>query len=612
MVPEVDRNTQHVTAAIVLVGACWFAAWPYMGQWHDARLYALEALARVKPGVFDRDLFLAYGSQGGFTLFPGLFGGLIKWIGLESAAFSMALAGKLFWLAALVILARQLMPAPIWYFACLPVLAFPAYYDSHEIFSYGESFATPRVYAEAFTMLALAAWTRGRPVVAVGLVVAAGAMHPLMALPGGVLLAMLAWAELERKRLAWLVLGGMALLVVTVTIYPDLASRLFSAYDPAWFNAVRSRNPFVFLDTWDLAAFDRMAWIAVMLALVASEGAGPQRRFALAALLAACGMLALSWLGAVVWGNILLTQLQLWRALWIAQIVALMLCAPLLLKLWKSDYASRILASCLVVAYVLGPNWMFLVALSGVGLRVLVRRFEFAIDTDALPWRGLPYLIALPWLIMHLIEIPQQAIFDEVLAGRSAWRAVLADRVVLVVIGVVAYWGAIQAGKYARYFVYALSGAACLVAALSWQPKGVAEDLPEIQAMFVQMKQDIPPGSVVQSTVGGGSGALWFVLERAGYISQWQTAGALFNRDTALEGIRRLSLLGRAGFPGANIEWREKVPGAQVSLTMGSVQILCGDEALDYVIVGGSWEHAQHRYQNGSRKLSLFACKDVR
>jgi len=612
VVPEVDRNAQRTTAAIVLIGACWFAAWPYMGLSHDSRLYALEALARVTPGVFDRDLFLAYGSQGGFTLFPGLFGELIEWLGLESAAFSLSLAGKLFWFAALVYLARQLMPAPIWFFACLPVLAFPAFYDSHKVFSYGESFATPRLYAEAFTMLALAAWARGRHIVAAGLVVAAGAMHPLMALPGGVLLALLAWAEFGRKRLAWLVFGGLAVLAAAIAAYPDLASRLISTYDTAWFDAVRSRNPFVFLDTWDLAAFDRMAWTGVVLLLVATQGDGPQRRFALAALLTTCSLLALSWLGAVVWKNILLTQLQLWRVLWLAQLIALLLSAPLLIKLWKSDYANKILASCLVAAYVLGPNWMFLVAMAGVGLRVLFRRFESEFDTGALLWRGLPYLIVLPWLIMHLMQVPQQAIFDELISGRSVWRAMLADRVVLVLIGVVAYWGTALAGNYARRFIFALSGAACLVAALSWQPKGVAEDLPEIHEMFVQMKQDIPSGAVVQSTVGGGSGALWFVLERAGYISQWQTAGALFNRDNALEGVRRLRLLGRAGFPDANVEWREKTTGAQVPLTMESVKTLCGDEVLDYVVMGGNWEHAQHRYTSGSRKLSLFACKDFR
>jgi hypothetical protein len=218
----------------------------------------------------------------------------------------------------------------------------------------------------------------------------------------------------------------------------------------------------------------------------------------------------------------------------------------------------------------------------------------------------------LPWLIMHLMEVPQQAIFDEVLTGSTVWRAMLADRVVLVLIGAIAYWGATRSGKYTRSFIFMLSGAACLVAALSWQPKGVAEDLPEIHEMFLQMKQDIPSGSVVQSSVGGGSGALWFVLERAGYISQWQTAGALFNRDNALEGIRRLKLLGRAGFPDANIEWHVKTPGTKVPLTLDSVKTVCGDEALDYVVMGGNWEHAQHRYQYGSRELSLFACKDFR
>ncbi len=171
-------------AVLVLIGACWFAAWPYMGLWHDSRLYALEALARLAPGSFDRDIFLAYGSQGKFTLFPGLFAALIERFGLEDAAFALTLAGKMLWIGSLAFLSRQLLPWPLALFGFLLVLAYPAFYDSHKVFSYGESFATPRLYAEALYVSGAGRMVERTSCLAWLLVLLAGLFHPLMAIPG--------------------------------------------------------------------------------------------------------------------------------------------------------------------------------------------------------------------------------------------------------------------------------------------------------------------------------------------------------------------------------------------------------------------------------------------
>jgi hypothetical protein len=104
------------------------------------------------------------------------------------------------------------------------------------------------------------------------------------------------------------------------------------------------------------------------------------------------------------------------------------------------------------------------------------------------------------------------------------------------------------------------------------------------------------------------------VLGRASYVSQLQTAGALFSRDNALEGVRRLRLLGQAGYPAGHIEWRprKRPEQARTFLPMRSVGVLCSDAALDYVIVAGSWAQAQHRYRSGNKQLSLIACEAFR
>jgi len=646
-----DRNAQRATAVLMLIAACWFAAWPYMGLWHDARLYALEALARLTPGNFDRDIFLAYGSQGQFTLFPGIFATLIGRLGLEDAAFALTLAGKMLWIGSLAFLTRQLLPWPLALFGVLLVLAYPAFYDSHKVFSYGESFATPRLYAEALTFLALGSWLRGRHVVAWMLVLLAGLFHPLMAIAGAALLAWMTAIGFRRQQIVWLALGLSVAVVFAFLVFPDFKVRLFSAYDPAWFEAISLRNPYVFLDRWGDAAFGRMVWIAVVLALVAREETGMLRRFAFAMLLITAGLLAVSWLGTSVWRNIFLTQLQLWRALWLAQIVALMLLAVLLPRLWKSGYADRILASCLVAAMLQDAWTMGLIALGGVAIREVLKRISInsdavipakagiqsnqasgsrvktgmtidgsalkrtsaSIDTGTFFWRILPYLIVLPWLIMHFLDMRYWLLVNDFYLGKAGWRVFLADRVVMLAIGIAAYWVLAQAGKGTVNVILAATGAALLAAVLAWSPTVGNAGSAGRNDVYAQLKQDIPPGSVVASMVQGGVRFIWFGLERPSYVSQVQMAGGLFNRDMALEGVRRLQSMEKAGFPFSSTEWGGKNPEpGNRKVSLQSVAALCADSGLDYVIMDGGREGAKQYFQNGRPMLSLFACRDFR
>lgn len=608
---KTDLDLQRATVVLMLIGACWFAAWPYMGLWHDARLYALEALARLNPGVFDRDLFLMYGSQGKFTLFPGMFTALIDRIGLEDAAYALTLSGKILWLGSLVFLACQLVSWPMGVFAVLLVLAYPAFYDSHKVFSYGESFATPRLYAESFTLLAIGAWLAGRHVLAWTMVVLAGLFHPLMAMPGAALLFWMTAAERRWHHIVWSMLGLSAVLAVVILAFPDLRERIFSTYDSAWFDAIALRNPYVLLDRWSGAAFGRMLWIAVVLGLVAHQQTGKLRRLALGVLLVTASLLVVSWFGASVWKNILLTQLQLWRALWLAQLVALMLLPLLVRRLWNSAYADRILAACLVAALLQDAWAMGLFALVGVALHELFKRAGASIDSHKLLWRSLPVLIFLPWLVMHFLDLRYWLLVNDFYLGKAGWRAFLADRVVLVAIGIASYCLLAQAGKSTVSVALGLSGAALLLALFAWSLGQGNMGTTGWDDVNAQLKQDIPPGSVVAGTVQGNVKFIWFGLERPSYASQVQTAGGLFNRDTALEGVRRLQAMEKAGFPFSSTEWSGRGKGTE-RVSIQSVAVLCTDSALDYVILDGGREGAKQYFHNGKPVLSLFACRDFR
>jgi hypothetical protein len=219
----------------------------------------------------------------------------------------------------------------------------------------------------------------------------------------------------------------------------------------------------------------------------------------------------------------------------------------------------------------------------------------------------------LPWLSMHLLEMQYWLLVNDFYLGKSPWRAFLADRIVMLAIGIAAYWVLAQAGKCTVRAILGAAFAALLMAVFTWSPS--VEDYRSTgwDDVNAQLKQDIPPGSVVASTVQGGIRFIWFGLERPSYVSQDQMAGGLFNRDTALEGIRRFQSMEKAGFPFSSTEWGGKSPepGSR-KVSIQSIAALCADPGLDYVIMDGAREGAKRFFQNGRPLLSLFACRDFR
>lgn len=601
------------TGFVLFLGAAWFAAHPYMGLWHDARLYAVEALARLEPGVYDRDLFLAFGSQGKYTLFPSLFAALIDWLGLERAAFALALPGKLLWFVSLVLLARRLVAAPAWPLGLVFVLAYPAFYDSHKVFSYGESFATPRVYAEALSMLALAVWLQGRRVWAWALVGIAGVLHPLIAIPAAVLLGVLALiAERPAGRVWFVPVLGVLLGAAVLAAAPELREGLLARYDAAWLHATRERNPYIFLDQWDADAFGRMVWIAVVLGVAALRLDDKRGGMAGALLLTTMGLLTLSWLGMNVWENILLTQLQLWRVMWLAQLVALVLLGALLPVLWQSDYPAKLLAAGLAAAG-LADGWSAgFMAVAAVLLAYGVRRAGARVDTASMLWKALPFLLVLPGTLAHLAAMPYWLLANEVFMEKPVWRTWLGDGVLMLALGAAIHALARNSGPRVAKALAGLGAIALSLAMATWAPSGSLANHPERDALYARLRKDIPAGAVVASALPSVPKTVWFDLGRASYASQVQTAGGLFNRDTALEGVRRLALLHKAGFPRSQLDWQERAAEPASRLSPTSAREACSDPGLDFVLLPGKWDGARQYAVRGHVAMSLYACTDFR
>src|SRR3984957_18581477 len=94
-------------ASMSLLVVLWCMTHHYLGLAGDARLYGVQALARIRPNLFE-DLYLRNTSQDSYTIFSGFYAVCIRFLGLRSAALWLTIIFKVWLFAAAWVLARRL------------------------------------------------------------------------------------------------------------------------------------------------------------------------------------------------------------------------------------------------------------------------------------------------------------------------------------------------------------------------------------------------------------------------------------------------------------------------------------------------------------------------
>ena len=135
------------------IAVLWLATRHYFGVVKDAHFYMVEALRELDPAAFAGDMYFQFGSQGRFSLFSRLYAPFVSHFGAGAAGMGFTIAGQLCWILALGCLARNWIGGRFMWLSLAAVIVMPNIYV---YFAYGEQFATPRLFAEALTMLALA------------------------------------------------------------------------------------------------------------------------------------------------------------------------------------------------------------------------------------------------------------------------------------------------------------------------------------------------------------------------------------------------------------------------------------------------------------------------
>lgn len=531
---------------VVIAGALglWLLARPYIGVRHDGILYLGQIYAQLAPEVFSHDFFFAFGSQDKFSIYSKLGAWLLTTIGLGPSQFVTLILSQVVLLSAAAWLMRGLQSLTQRLLGLAALAVMPHFYGGMSIFAFAETFVTARTLAEPLALLALAALVHGWRKLAFLSALAAASMHPLMLLP----VAVVGWIWLahENRRWAWLALPMLAAIVSLALIGVAPFTSLLARYDDAWLSVVQVSNPFVFPGNWAVSSWSLTLGVLMFLTWGTQRLPARLHLLARATALATLLLLLLSTVASDWAHNVLLTQLQLWRALWIAHLLAILVLPAVLIDLWSRGREWQAAALALLAAAVaLTSRWPSggLVAAWAVALCALAHYKPVALQSSA--WTLIRMASAAVLTLLSALILAGN--FHE-LSSRGVsldWSLWLWGLVSTPALTLGLAWGMLGSSVFREY---PLTAGAALAALLLLAGASLWDRRTDTQRVFEARPATPHPFTLKTSPSSqiywrDSLTHTWAMLGRASYFVDQQGSGVLFERKTAMEFERRRHLM---------------------------------------------------------------------
>ena len=525
----------------------WSLVYEYGGLAFDAQIYAVQALAKLRPSL-TADLFLENLSQDRFTLFPGFYSWVIGHIGLRPAALTLTIVFMVWLLSASWALIAGLADRNFAWLGILLLVILEGKYGAFGVFSITEPFLTARLPAEALIVTAIVCQLRNHDLIAFGVALAALFVHPIMALPGLMLLISLHLPlRVTLASAGILTLGTLGACVAATSVAS--AGRVLPVMDTAWIDVVRERSQFLFLQQWRAKDWALNALPLLSLSLTALVFRSDKvRNLAVTACVVAVAGIAIAAISSLVGPVAVLMQGQAWRWEWLATLLSTLLLLPTAYEAWRCGRFGSVSATLLVSGWLLPAEG----GVACVSLALVV----WLLRPKILPhWTKHGQVIAAGLIIAlvlfslvnswtTVVRFPHPVPFGET-PFVACLKSVFASKIWCVLFVGVLWWLI----KSSRYWPFSLAIFATLAAVSSVflikgsthiTPYGSPANIRE----FADWRGRIPEGSTVFVTNGRDSGSfVWFTLQRNNYLSPSQSAGVIFSRATALEVERRSKVL---------------------------------------------------------------------
>lgn len=614
-------------AALIAIAAWMLLAHPYEGLRHDGILYFGQALLNSRVPGLAQDIFFVGGSQDRYSIYSHLMVPLYERLGAMATHVGVLLAGWALMLAAMLALLRRFEPAgplPLWGLLAFAVMS--PVYGGTWVFSYGEPFVTARSFAEPALLWSLVALLAGRWRIMAGLQVLAALFHPLMALP----VMAISWCHLAEtdRRWLWLLAGIPVALLAGFAGVPPW-NGLLKTYDPYWWALVETGNRQVLLANWTLQ--DHLVVVldlAVLLAVTRLRPADACTRLIYAVVLITLAFLGLTALCVDGLHIVLLTQLQLWRAHWVAHLLAMAVAPWLLARLWQLGRLWPASACALALALLDAHIG------TGHGLATL----SLWALASLVSWRTRDMSRATVWLACGCILLCTAGLSAQQLDGQlrqlgwqsplTAWEDGLFK---------LAAFPAVAAAGFALLQLIARRGRAGAIVAI-----GLSAALMSATLLHWDQRQDLaravesPPTAAhpfaahmpAQATVYWPDQLLpvWGLLERSSHYAPQQGAGVLFNRHTGLifgprKATYRLINDDRVRCHTGALLSRSQTNWLRCDVPSGDrLTALCTDfDAPDFLVLRGplpgkaplaTWQPPPHR--EPPQTFHLYACTQLK
>lgn len=599
---------------VFFVIAFWMIQHPYVRIVHDSILYTFAALARLHPHSLGHDVYLTLGVQDRYTIFSPLIAPLIRLLGVEPAASLVTFVAQVAFFGCGWLLARRLMPSSQALFALALLVMLPAIYGDRHIFSYIEGFMTPRLPSEAFVLGTLVAVLARRYVMGAVCLLGATILHPIMAAAGFVMVFML----LVVRPRPWI---GTA---ITLTVFATVVIAAYiipvgpiARFDPGWFQYLYKGGSYLFPTEWKL---DDWAHASIPLCVLAT-GCRPSmgrdlQAVCVAALLTGLSGLLASLLGTDMLRVILVTQVQPWRWLWLANALAVLVTPAVLLDCWRGKGATSAATILLAAAWVgidepYAPIiGMSAVLISTVGPRVTHRAWLRLIFVGSWIALGLQCLVLAQFVLGVVRDLghirPDRTLYSNPyllwLRKLKPWQA---GGIVPACIFFSAWWAATHRRNLAvAVTILALGLTLCVgFGEFSWNswinwPR--AQFSQKRLNSFAPWRRAIPPRA--QVLWGDTAVPTWFLLHRASYWSREQTAASVFSEPMA-------RLLARRSWIIRSIDQSSHNPNTALVRTCQSSPKLA---FVVSTVNAGPTPYPLLNNPQGHGKVRLYRCADYR
>jgi hypothetical protein len=606
------------------VVATWLLLRGYHGLLGDAQLYAFQALSRLHPPLA-HDLYLQNTSQDQFTIFSPAYAWFIELLGVEPAARALTLLFTVWFLAAAWVAARTLTNRDGAWLAAIFLLIVDGSYGGSGVFRLAEQFLTARLPAEALIATSLACLLRGSKALAAVAAAAALLIHPLIALPG-LLLVMCIAASIRVSLLGAASITLAAVFIAFIAVQLPWMSKLLPIMDPAWLGIVQERSQFLFLRLWSFRDWEINTRPFFYLAFIAfATQDGLVRRICLGAAVVGVTGLAVALIGDSVGPLAILVQGQAWRWVWIAVFVSALLLPATVLQIWPDKKCGPLCAVLLLLGLTLPvASGTACVSLSLI-LWLMIPRFSIR-AVLVLRWILLGLVLAVAaWVAIRAWEIAWPVFHKPEAMAAVQLRDFFALKIPAVLGASLIWWGlrkcsGIGAPALLCFGLLAVSIFILPAAFKQYRSLASVADIRE----FSDWASVIPPTSTVLVSPARDVGTfVWFTLQRPNYLAVDQSAGVVFSRATALEIQRRSEVLLPVMEPNWQIRsklragaasGKHQVDAASRPLSEASLSQICADPLLGFVISSQhlGFDALTHKDNGSWMSWDLYDCRKVR